>query len=117
VIDRKARELAAGQRRALLALGRQVSALLELRRVSRALAVALDNVRTLEGLLPMCAHCKAVRDEDGSWMRVDAYVIKHTAVKVSHGICPDCAARMYPDLDLTGKNTGLSAKNAAARMP
>ncbi len=117
VIDRKARELAAGQRRALLALGRQASALLELRRVSRALAVALDNVRTLEGLLPMCSYCKAVRDDDNTWMRVDAYVIKHTAAKVSHGICPDCAVRLYPDLDLSGQNTGLSSKNAAANTP
>ncbi len=103
VIDRTARELEAEQRKALLALGRQVSALLELRRVSRVLAVALDNVRTLEGLLPMCAHCKAVRDDDGTWMRVDAYVIKHTPANVSHGICPDCAARLHPDLDFSGQ--------------
>ena len=103
VIDHAARELAAGPRRALLALGRQASALLELRRVNRSLAVALDNVRTLEGLLPMCAQCKAVREDDGTWLRVDAYVIKHTSVNVSHGICPDCAARLYPGLDLSGK--------------
>jgi hypothetical protein len=74
-------------------------------------------VRTLEGLLPMCAHCKAVRDEDDTWMRVDAYVIKHTAAKVSHGICPDCAARLFPGLDLTGKNNGLSSNHATAKKP
>lgn len=111
MIDRKARELAAGQRRALLALGRQASARLELRRVNRMLAVALDNVRTLEGLVPMCAHCKAVRDDDNTWMRVDGYVIKHWAARVSHGICPDCAAKLYSDIDLSMRDTGLSSAN------
>lgn len=111
VIDRTAHNLAPAQRRALLALGRQASQLLELRRVSRALAVALDNVRTLEGLLPMCANCKAIREDDNTWVRVDAYVIKHTAANISHGICPDCAARLYPDFDLTGKAKGPVARS------
>ena len=101
VIDRAQRQLAPGQRPALLALARQASQLLELRRISRSLAVALDNVRTLEGLLPICAHCKSIRDEGDEWMRIESYLSKHTPADFTHGICPDCAAKLYPDLDLT----------------
>jgi GAF domain-containing protein len=113
VIDRKPREFLVEQRKALLALGRQTSHMLELRRISRELARALDNVRTLEGLLPICVHCKAIRDENDEWSRIDAYMVKRTSASFTHGICPDCAARLYPDLDLTGgKGTTPVAKSA-----
>ena len=57
---------------------------------------ALAQVRTLRGLLPLCAACKNVRDADGQWFPVDAYIRDHSEATVSHGICPDCTARLYP---------------------
>lgn len=59
---------------------------------------ALANVRTLSGLLPICAHCKHIRDDGGYWHRVEHYVQKHTHAEFSHGICPDCARKLYPEV-------------------
>ena len=59
---------------------------------------ALDNIKTLEGLLPMCANCKSIRDDGGYWQQVEVYISDHSEAKLSHGICPDCATKLYPDL-------------------
>jgi hypothetical protein len=72
------------------ALSRQVMALLELRRVSARLADALDHVKTLQGLLPICAWCKRIRDDEGYWNQVEAYLHKATGTDFTHGICPQC---------------------------
>lgn len=58
---------------------------------------ALGNVRTLRGMLPICAHCNQIRDDEGHWHRVEHYVQKHTHAEFSHGICPECAMRLYPE--------------------
>src|SRR5690606_30186692 len=50
----------------------------------------LTEVKTLEGLLPICSHCKNVRDDDGLWDRLERYIEKHSDAMVSHGICPTC---------------------------
>ncbi len=62
------------------------------------LETALAEVRTLSGLLPICAGCKRIRDDRGYWQQVDAYLHAHTNVKITHGICPKCARELYPDL-------------------
>jgi GAF domain-containing protein len=89
-IDRKPRELSAGQMRAMLSLSRQVMGLLELRRVSERLAEALEKVKTLHGLLPICAWCKRIRDDEGYWSQVEAYIHAQTGADFTHGICPEC---------------------------
>jgi GAF domain-containing protein len=94
VIDRQPRQLPAEQEKAMRALARQVMALLELRRVSARLADALDQVKTLQALLPICAWCKRIRDDTGYWDQVEAYFHKHTGVDFSHGICPECLAKV-----------------------
>lgn len=58
---------------------------------------ALARVKTLSGLVPICATCKKIRDDQGYWSQVETYVAKHSAAKFSHGICPDCALKLYPD--------------------
>ena len=58
---------------------------------------ALSEVKTLSGLLPFCASCKKVRDDKGYWRQVETYLHQHTNAKVSHGICPDCAKKLYGD--------------------
>ena len=96
VLDTKPRGLDEEQSAALEALGRVVVALLEQRKLSDTLAEALENVRTLSGLLPICAHCKAVRDDEGFWRRVEDYVTTHTGAEFTHSICPKCMRQHYP---------------------
>jgi phosphoserine phosphatase RsbU/P len=61
---------------------------------------ALANVRRLNGLLPICSYCKAIRDDSDYWHRVEEYVTEHAGVKFSHGICPKCLATALEDADL-----------------
>jgi len=58
---------------------------------------ALDNVKTLKGMLPICMNCKKIRDDEGYWEKVDSYIIKHSDATITHGLCPDCAGKLYPD--------------------
>ena len=92
VIDRQPRQLTPAQTEALEALGRQVMAHLEARRVSAQLAAALEQVKVLKGLLPICGRCKKIKDDAGAWVGVDTYIAQHAAVDFTHGICPHCLA-------------------------
>jgi len=58
---------------------------------------ALEDVKTLRGLLPICASCKKIRDDGGYWTQIEAYIRDHTEAEFSHGICPDCAKKLYPE--------------------
>ena len=60
----------------------------------------LKKVRTLSGLLPICATCKKIRDDKGYWNQIEAFITKHSQAEFSHGICPECAKKFYPDLDI-----------------
>jgi len=57
---------------------------------------ALDNVKKLEGMLPICSSCKRIRDDKGGWTQMEEYIHEHSEAEFSHGLCPDCAQRMYP---------------------
>jgi PAS domain-containing protein len=59
------------------------------------LETAVGTVRTLEGILPICAGCRKIREEDDSWSPIDTYVRRHTGVAFSHSLCPDCVERLY----------------------
>ena len=59
---------------------------------------ALARVKTLSGLLPICSSCKKIRDDKGYWNRLETYLQEHSGAKLTHGICPDCAKRLYPGL-------------------
>jgi GAF domain-containing protein len=96
VVDHQPRRLSGTQQKALHALSRQVMALLELRQVSTHLADALDHVKTLQGLLPICAWCKRIRDDEGYWSQVEAYFHKVTGADFTHGICPECLQKVLP---------------------
>lgn len=54
----------------------------------------LENVKVLSGLLPMCAWCKNVRDDDGYWLQVENYVAQHSEATFTHGICPACREKL-----------------------
>ncbi len=94
VMDKEPRRLEPEQKQGMQALARQVMALLELRRVASQLARALRDVKVLSGLLPICAWCKRVRDDRGYWQQVEAYLRDRTDADFTHGICPDCLARV-----------------------
>lgn len=69
----------------------------ERERLLAALQEALAKVKTLTGLLPMCAWCKSVRDDKGYWERIDKYVTTHTDASITHALCPACAAEKFPE--------------------
>jgi hypothetical protein len=58
----------------------------------------VDKVATLSGMLPICAHCKKIRDDRGYWERVEAFITKHAGTAFSHGICPECYERYFSKL-------------------
>lgn len=72
------------------------AALAENESLVRDLREALLRVKTLAGLLPICMHCKKVRDDAGYWARIEEYLSSHTDASVTHGICPQCLAEHYP---------------------
>lgn len=61
---------------------------------------ALAEVRVLRGLLPICAHCKSIRDDDGQWQTIEQFVTERSEARFSHGICPICLTKHYPDYAL-----------------
>jgi DNA-binding response OmpR family regulator len=69
----------------------------ELQAKNEQLQQALDQVKKLSGLLPICANCKKIRDDQGYWQDVAVYIRDHSEAEFSHGICPDCMKRLYPD--------------------
>lgn len=63
--------------------------------ILKELQEALENVKTLSGLLPICSHCKKIRDDKGYWNQLEAHIQKHSYAKFSHGICPECSDKVY----------------------
>ena len=61
---------------------------------------ALANVKQLSGLLPICSHCKKIRDDQGYWKQIESYIHEHSEARFSHGICQECAQKYYPDINL-----------------
>lgn len=60
-------------------------------------------MKYLEGILPICASCKKIRDEKGNWHQIESYIDNRTGAAFSHGLCPECAQKLYPELDLSDK--------------
>jgi PAS domain-containing protein len=69
----------------------------ERERLIKELQDALGRVQELRGLLPICASCKSIRDDKGYWTRLEAYLSAHSKAEFSHGICPECARKLYPE--------------------
>ncbi len=63
----------------------------------KELQQALSDIKTLSGLVPICASCKKIRDDKGYWTQVEAYIQEHSQARFSHGLCPDCMKKIYPD--------------------
>ena len=69
-----------------------------LEKTTERLQGALDSIKTLEGLLPICANCKNIRDDNGYWHQVEVYIRNNSKAEFSHSICPTCAQKLYPEL-------------------
>ena len=84
---------AAGQPRKLLLIARDVTAR---KQAEAALKTAVAQLNTLHGPLPICMHCKKIRDDRGHWSPVEVYVREHSDAEFSHGLCPQCLETKYP---------------------
>jgi diguanylate cyclase len=70
----------------------------KLQEANHNLSTALSEVKTLRGLIPICARCKRIRDDDGMWDQIETYISQHSEAVFSHGVCPDCAKVLFPDI-------------------
>jgi PAS domain S-box-containing protein len=77
---------------------RRKHAEIEKERLLKELQKALENVKTLSGLLPICSACKKIRDDKGYWNQLESYIHDHSEAEFSHSLCPECAKNLYPDL-------------------
>lgn len=77
-----------------LHIAQRYSAEAEKDRLIKELKKALDEVKTLRGIVPICAWCKSVRDDEGYWQDVEVYMEAHTNAEFTHGICPDCVQKV-----------------------
>jgi PAS domain S-box-containing protein len=89
-----------GQIIGLVGIGRDITerkkAEAERERLISELKEALADVKLLSGLVPICANCKKIRDDQGYWTQIESYIQDRSDAKFSHSICPDCAAKLYP---------------------
>lgn len=58
---------------------------------------ALEKIKVLRGIIPICASCKKIRDDKGYWSQIEKYIKEHSEADFTHGICPDCAKKLYPE--------------------
>ena len=68
---------------------------------------SLTEIKTLRGILPICSHCKKVRDDEGYWNQIEEYIQEHSYAEFSHSICKECVKKYYPDMDIYGDEETL----------
>ena len=72
----------------------------QLNKRNQELEQTLNEVKTLQGLIPICSSCKKSRDDKGYWNQIEAYIAEHSQAQFSHGICPECIKKLYPEFDI-----------------
>ncbi|WP_459861372.1 hypothetical protein [Desulfuromonas carbonis] len=80
--------------------------------LAESLQEALANVKILKKLLPICANCKKIRDDSGYWHQIETYISNNSGTLFSHGLCPDCGVKLYPDFNEKIQN-GIAGKQQA----
>ena len=75
----------------------------ERKKTEDSLRDALGKIKTLSGILPICASCKKIRDNDGAWVQIESYIKDNSDANFTHGVCPECAVKLYPNLFLNKK--------------
>jgi hypothetical protein len=71
--------------------------ILNFQRVEFDMLAAVKEVKTLRGIIPICSSCKKIRNDEGSWNRIETYIRNHSDAEFSHGICPECMQKLYPE--------------------
>ena len=71
---------------------------------------ALSKIKTLSGLIPICSNCKKIRNDQGYYEQLESYIMEHSDAVFSHGICPDCLKKLYPDFTKNRKKGGKTSK-------
>jgi hypothetical protein len=71
-------------------------------RQNKELQTALNEIKQLRGIIPICSSCKKIRDDAGFWHQVESYIHDHSEAEFSHSICPDCMKKLYPDFVKNG---------------
>ncbi len=69
------------------------------KKLVKELQEALNHVKQLQGMLPICAECKKIKDDTGYWQKLEEYIEERSETEFTHGLCPECALRLYPDID------------------
>jgi K+-sensing histidine kinase KdpD len=82
---------------------------------NKELRTSLEEIKVLRGLLPVCAYCKQIRDEAGSWLRMETYIRRHSEAEFTHGVCPDCFRKHFPDI--YEEKSGAGQSQASSRPP
>ena len=105
-LDRRVKERTSDLAAANEQLKREIDERLKTERENQTLIIdlkkALKEVKKMSGLLPICASCKKIRDDKGYWNQLEDFIRKHSEAEFSHGVCPDCARKLYPDLEIYG---------------
>ncbi|MEA3226699.1 MAG: PAS domain S-box protein, partial [Planctomycetota bacterium] len=84
-----------GKPEGVLCVGHDIS---ELKKANEQLQDAMDKIKTLKGFLPICCSCKKIRDDKGYWNKLEDYISRHSDASFTHGICPDCMEKLYPEI-------------------
>ncbi len=90
--------------RAIIVAVARFDDMMELRRLNTELKEAIAKIKTLSGLLPICANCKKIRDDKGYWNQIENYIRDRSEAEFSHGICPECSKKLYPEYNLYEKD-------------
>lgn len=96
-ISERTSELDAANRKLVLEIEERKRTEVEKEQLIAQLQKAMQDVKVLSGFLPICASCKKIRDDTGYWRQIEEYISKHSTALFSHGICPDCCLKLYPE--------------------
>lgn len=100
VLDNKENRFGTRYEKVLFEFKEVIETHLSLLEMNEQLKTALAEVRTLQGMLPICMFCKNIRDDKGYWNRIESYVQERSEAVFSHSICPKCAKEHYPDIKI-----------------
>jgi DNA-binding NtrC family response regulator len=88
----------------------------ERQRLTQQLIEAVENIKTLTGLLPICGFCKKIRDDHGYWNQLEAYISKRSRAMFSHGICPECYAQQLQALEVSSLEKPSASRAESAKL-
>ena len=98
MVDQRSREIEEANKKLAREINERIAAQKEREKLITELQQALSKVKTLSGLLPICASCKKIRDDKGYWNQIESYIKDRSEAEFSHGICPECIKMLYPEV-------------------